>query len=241
MELTDYIRIIRQRGWIIILVAIIAAASAYGFSKMQTPIYSASTRLWVQPARADWGLSSTLKDLLRGYVEAIKTHRVAQEVIDRGQLDMQTSDLLSKVFLNPDASNFTIQVEARDTNPEVAYAIVDTVATVFIEDRNEWNQQQDRRDQIDVTMLDSVYSLGYQQFRPNTRINTLAGGLFGLMVGVLVIFFLEWLTHDIIRSSEDAERALDVLILGQIPAHTGHAKLDVPTKGQTKLVPKLGA
>ena len=56
MEITDYLRILRKRGWIIVAVAIIAAASAYGFSKIQTPIYSASVKLSVVPARAtDWG------------------------------------------------------------------------------------------------------------------------------------------------------------------------------------------
>jgi capsular polysaccharide biosynthesis protein len=239
MELTDYIRILRQRGWIIILVALIAAGSAYGVSKLQTPVYSASTRLSVEPARPDWGLSSTLKDLLRGYTEQIKTHTVAQEVIDRAQLDMQTIDLLGKLFVSPDASTFTIKIEARDTDPEVAYAIVDMVATVFIEQRDTWNQKQDRQDQVDVSMLDSVYSLGYQQYRPDTKINTLAGGLFGLMVGCVVVFFLEWLTQGIMRTSIDVERTLDVLVLGQIPPHTGYTPSATTPEGRTKLVPEL--
>lgn len=222
MELMDYIRILRQRGWIIVLVALIAAASAYGVSKLQTPVYSASTRLSVQPARADWGLSNTLKDLLRNYVENIQTHKTAQQVIDRAQLDMSTTDLLGKLFVSPDSSTFTIKIEARDTDPEVAYAIVDTVAAVFTEDRDAWNQQQDKTNRIDVTMLDSVYSLGYKKYSPNTKINTLAGGLFGAMVGVLVIFFLEWLAQDRIRNSAEAERALGALVLGQIPPHAGY-------------------
>jgi len=220
MELNDYIRIFYRRGWIVILVAFVAAAAAYGVSKLQTPVYSASVRLSVVPARAtDWGSSNSLKDLLRNYVENIHTHRTAQEVIDRALLDMSTSDLLSKLFVSPDSSTFTIKIEARDTDPEVAYAIVDTVATVFVEDRDEWNQKQDKRDRIDVEPLDSVYNLGYKQYKPNTKINTLAGGLFGLMVGVLVVFFLEWLAQGIIRNSDDAERALGVPVLGRIPVN----------------------
>ncbi len=218
MELIDYIKLFYRRGWIAILVALIAAGVAFGVSKMQTPVYSASTRLSVQPARADWGLSSTIKDLLRNYVENIRTHNTAQKVIDRAQLDMSTADLLGKLFLSPDASTFTIKIEARDTDPEVAYAIVDTVAQVFTEERDAWNQKQDKRDRIDVIMLDSVYSLGYQQYKPKTQVNTLAGGLFGLMVGILVIFFLEWLEQGNIRNADDIERVLNLSVLGQIPA-----------------------
>lgn len=236
MELTDYVRLFIRRGWIAILVAIIAAGVAFGVSKLQTPVYSASTRLSVQPARADWGLSNTLKDLLRNYVANIQTHTTAQEVIDRAQLDMSTSDLLGKLFVSPDSSTFTIKIEARDTDPEVAYAIVDTVAKVFIDQRNAWNAKQDKRDRIDVVMLDSVYSLGYQQYKPKTQINTLAGGLFGLMVGVLVIFFLEWLEQGNIRTRDDVERLLGVTVLGQIPAHTG-MHLDSEPSQTPKFVP----
>lgn len=218
MELTDYLRILRKRGWIIVVVALVAAASAYGFSKMQTPIYSASVKLSVVPARAtDWGSSNSLKDLLRNYAESIHTHTMAQEVIDRAQLDMDTSTFLGRLFVNPDSSTFTLEIEARDRDPEVAMVMVDTLAAVFAEDRDAWNQRQDKRDRIEVTMLDSVYNLGYTQYSPNTKINTLAGGLFGVLVGLLVIFFLEWLEMDVIRKAEDVERVINVPVLGNIP------------------------
>jgi len=55
MDLSDYLRILRKRGWIAIVVAAVAAISAFGFSKLQTPVYSASMKLSVNPARADWG------------------------------------------------------------------------------------------------------------------------------------------------------------------------------------------
>ncbi len=239
MELTDYLRILRKRGWIIIVVAIIAAGSAYAFSKMQTPIYSAGVKLSVVPARAtDWGSSNSLKDLLRNYAENIRTHTMAQEVIDRAQLDMSTANFLGKLFVNPDSSTFTLELEARDRDPEVAMAMVDSMAQVFAEDRDQWNQRQDKRDRIEVTMLDSVYNLGYAQYSPKTQINTLAGGLFGILVGLLVILFLEWLEMDVIRSSEDVERAIDVVVLGAIPPSSGGTAALAQEK-QRRLVPDL--
>lgn len=217
MEPTDYLRIFRKRGWIVILVALVAAASAFGFSKLQTPVYSASVKLSVNPARADWGLANITRELLRNYAENIRTHTMAQEVIDRAQLDMDTTTLLGKLFVSPAADTFTLQLEARDTDPEVAMTIVQTMAEVFKEDRDAWNQKQDKRDQIDVSILDNVWNLGYQQYSPNTKINTAAGGLFGLLVGLLVVFFLEWLEQDVIRSATDVERTIGVTVLGSIP------------------------
>ena len=239
MEINDYLRILRKRGWIIVVVALVAAVSAYAFSKMQTPIYSATVKLSVVPARAtDWGSSNSLKDLLRNYAENIRTHTMVAEAIDRAQLDTDTTTFLSKLFVNPDSSTFTLALEARDRDPEVAMGMVDTMAKVFAEDRDQWNQQQDKRDRIEVEMLDSVYNLGYQQYSPKTRINVLAGALFGVLVGVLVIFFLEWLEMDIIRSAKDVERAIEVTVLGVIPPVSGGAPSPVDDK-QSQLVPNL--
>jgi capsular polysaccharide biosynthesis protein len=239
MEINDYIRILRKRGWIMVMVAVIAAASAFGFSKMQTPIYSASVKLSVVPARAtDWGSNNSLKDLLRNYAESIRTHTMAQEVINRAQLDMNTPTLLGKLFVNPDSSTFTLEIEARDQDPKVAMDIVDTMAKVFIEDRDRWNQQQDKRDRIEVRMLDSIYNLGYEQYSPQTRINTMAGGLFGLLVGVIVIFFLEWLELDTIRTTTDIERAIGVTVLGAVPPISSDMPLPAGEK-RRQLVPGL--
>ncbi|MBI1879383.1 MAG: hypothetical protein HYR94_14390 [Chloroflexi bacterium] len=239
MEIKDYLRILRKRGWIMLVVAAIAAASAFGFSKMQTPIYSASVKLSVVPARAtDWGSSNSLKDLLRNYAESIRTHTMAAVVIDRAQLDMDTTTLLDKLFVNPDSSTFTLEIEARDRDPKVAMDMVDTMAKVFIQDRDQWNQQQDKRDRIDVRMLDSVYNLGYEQYSPQTRINTLAGGLFGLLVGAIVVFFLEWLEMDTIRTAGDVERTIGVAVLGAIPPVSGDTPLPAGEK-RRQLVPGL--
>ena len=238
MEINDVLRIMRKRGWILLVVACIAAASAFGFSKMQTPIYSAGVKLSVVPARAtDWGSSNSLKDLLRNYAENIRTHTMAAEAIDRAQLDMSTTTFLSRLFVNPDSSTFTLELEARDRDPEVAMAMVDTMAKVFAEDRDQWNQRQDKRDRIEVNMLDSVYNLGFTQYSPKTKINTVAGGLFGALVGILVIFFLEWLEVDTIRQAEDVERAIGVTVLGTIPPFSGQTPIPGGEK-QGHLVPR---
>ena len=64
MELYDYLQIARRRGWIIIVTALIATISAYAFSRLQTPIYKSSMELFIQPARADFGLSESSRKLI---------------------------------------------------------------------------------------------------------------------------------------------------------------------------------
>ncbi|MBN1934520.1 MAG: hypothetical protein JW934_07630, partial [Anaerolineae bacterium] len=64
MELKEYIRIVRIRGWIVILLAVLAAGAAAFYSKffMQN-IYQAVVVVSVKPARADWGLGQAIGGL----------------------------------------------------------------------------------------------------------------------------------------------------------------------------------
>jgi capsular polysaccharide biosynthesis protein len=54
--------------------------------------------------------------------------------------------------------------------------------------------------------------------RPKTKINAAAGLVFGAMVGVIVIFMLEWIDSGVVRRSEDIERYLDIPVIGKIPS-----------------------
>jgi len=180
-----------------------------------TPIYRAEIKLNVMPARADWGLSNTAKDLLRNYGVNIHSHKTAQKVIDRAQLDMTTYDLLAKMNVNPETSDFTILIAAKDPNPNVAIQIVQTAAEVFVEDRLAWNAKQDKRDRIDVSIVDDARDAPL--YSPKTKINTLAGGIAGALLGGIIVFFLEWLDSNVVHTSQDVERTLGVPVLGTVP------------------------
>ena len=102
MEIRDYLNILRKRGWIIIVLALLAAGAAFAISQVQTPAYKAKATVSVVPARPDWGLGNTAKDLLRNFAVNIKTHKTARQVIDAAQLDLSTYDLLAKVYIPED-------------------------------------------------------------------------------------------------------------------------------------------
>jgi len=230
VEIQEYFKILWRRGWIIILVAAITAVSAYGFSKMQTPEYKGSAKLLFRPARADWGLQNAAKGLLPSYREFIKKDETADEVIDRLRLDMTRDSLLAKVTTSADEATFAIQIDACDYDPQVAGDIAWTFAQVFREEQDTWNKSQDIRDQVEVYVAWKQARIGL--FKPRTKINTLAGGIFGAMVGVVIAFFLEWLESDIVRTAEDVERHVGVAVLGSIPTITSEEV--VPVRARRK-------
>ncbi len=214
MEIADYIRVIRQRGWIIILVALLTAAAAFGFSKMQTPVYESSLRMLVQPARTDFGQSQAAKLLLRGYVQWIRSSYRAASVIDELQLDMEPNELLADIDVASDDSSFVIQVDVENTDPNLANRIAETWANLFIQWRLDDNATQRKEDRVDVEFIDDPQA-GLSS--PKTKINVAAGFVFGALVGVIIVFILEWIESGVVRRSEDIERYLDIPVIGKIP------------------------
>ncbi|MGB3713904.1 MAG: Wzz/FepE/Etk N-terminal domain-containing protein [Candidatus Promineifilaceae bacterium] len=215
MEIGDYIRVLRQRGWIIILVAVLSAGAAYGFSKMQTPVYESSLRMLVQPARTDFGQSQAAKLLLRGYVQWIRSSYRAASVIDELQLDMEPGELLSDVEVASDDSSFVIQINAENTDPDLANRITQTWGNLFIQWRVDDNATQRKEDRVDAEFIDDPQA---GLARPKTKINAAAGLVFGAMVGVIIVFILEWIESGVVRRSEDIERYLDIPVIGKIPS-----------------------
>ena len=133
MTVQEYLRIIRRRGWIILVAVALAAAAAFGISSMQKEMYRATVFVSTVPARPDWGLGNTAKDLMRNFASNIQTPEIAQRVIDRAQLDQNPYDFLAHVNVAADSSDFTIKIEARARDGEVAKLMALTLADEFVD------------------------------------------------------------------------------------------------------------
>ncbi len=216
MELRDYINVLIKRGWIILLVAAVTAGSAFVFSKLQTVVYRSSIQLNVIPARLDWGLQQTIQNLMRNYSLEIKSRTTAQKVINRQQLDLSVDDLLAMMTVSPIESDFLMQIDVDDIDPDRAQLVAQTAAEIFVEDKRVQMLEQEKRDRVDVSIRDDAPRGSV--FWPKTALLVLAGGLFGLLAGALVVVGLEWLAADIVRSGKDIERHAGLSVLGSIPA-----------------------
>jgi capsular polysaccharide biosynthesis protein len=215
MELQDYIRVLRRRGWIIVLLVVMTAIAAFAFSKLQTPIYESSVDILVQPARADYGLSQSVKILLRSYVSWMNTDTRAQEVIDLLSLDRVPGELRSNVKIASDESRLVIQMNVEDPDGELANNIAQSWTDLFVQWRNAENAGQRKEDQVQAIQLDPPR---YGLARPKWKINVLAGAILGGLIGGVVVFALEWIESGVVRRPEDVDRYLDLALLGAIPA-----------------------
>ena len=214
MDLSDYGRILKHRGWIILLVAALTAAAAFGFSKLQTPVYESSLKILVQPARTDLGQTQAAKQLLRGYVQWINSSYRAARVIDDLKLDVTPQQLLSDIRVASDDSSFVIQINVENTDPDLANDVARTWGNTFIQWRIDDNATQRKEDRVDAEFIDDPRA-GLD--RPKVLINTAAAVVFGALIGVIIMLVLEWIESGVVRRSEDIERYLDIPVIGSIP------------------------
>jgi len=215
MNLTYYVRILLRRGWIIALAVVITAGAAFGFSKLQTPTYRATQYVLLQPARNDFGLTETLRYLLRSYVVFLNTDEQAANAIERLQLDMTPGEVRSHTTISSDPTQLTVQIDVTMEDGPTAARIATELGRLLVEERTEDNRDLPREDRIEARLVDTAT---YGQHTPRTMINTIAGAMLGLLVGGAVVFVLEYLESNIVRRREDVERFLDLPVLAAIPA-----------------------
>ena len=226
MNLMEYVRIALRRGWIVLLTAVLAAAAAFVLSRVQTPVYRSTYTLFIQPARNDLGLTEATTRLIRGYESWLNSDLRAAEVISKLQLDMMPAELRSNAHFSTDQSRLLIELqvdqacnEGDETELDACLSQLNDIAATWgnllVEWRNAENQKVRREDQINAIPTD-IPHVG--KFSPKTAINVLAGAILGALAGGVIVFALEYAQANVIHRAADAERALGLPVLAQIPA-----------------------
>ncbi|MCS6963045.1 YveK family protein [Thermoflexus sp.] len=207
MSLQDLVWILRRWGWLIPILAVVTALSAFVYSRLQTPLYRAVAIIAVQPARPDFGQSQAAKTLLSSYVQIMSSaygggdlHQPsANRVIQTLQLDMTPEQLRRNTIFSADERSLLIELEVRSSDPETAQRIARTWAELFVEWRRTENQTLRQEDQIDALLVDQPVA---GRFRPQTTFNVAAGAVMGLVLGGTLALLVGWMELGAARATE---------------------------------------
>jgi capsular polysaccharide biosynthesis protein len=214
MEFQDYLQIGKRRWWIVVLTALVAALSAFVMSRLTTPQYKSTMDLFIQPARADYGLAQSSQNLIASYIGILFNQKNADEVRSRLNLDYSKERIYGSTKIAGDLARYAIQIEVTDYDGETANRIAREWAQLFVDYRNRENAKQRREDRVDAVLGDDPK---YAKWRPQTTVNTAAGGVLGALVGALIALGLESAQIGLVRNEEDIEKKLQLKSLGVIP------------------------
>lgn len=216
IDLREYFAIIKKRSWIIILITAIAiiVSGVVSFFVLK-PVYQANTTLIVNTNTAEGTETITgdqftvTQKLAVTYGEIIKSRTVLDPVIDKLNLDMTYEQLSGKVSVSPVKDTQIIKISVDDTNPSRARDIANQIPKVFTGEAKRITKANS------VEVVDEAI-LPQNPIKPNKMMNVAIAAVLGVMIGLFVVFILEYMDNKI-KSPQDIERHLGLPILGVIP------------------------
>lgn len=214
MNLIDYGRILARRGWIMLLLAVIAAGGAYYLSTQQTPTYRSIQKVLIQPARIDLSLTESSKSLLNNLREYLHSSFIAARVIDQLKLDMTPRQLLANVDIVAVPLSLLIEIGVDLPDGELANRVAMAWGEQLVLFRDQENQKNRREDQVNALLQDSPT---YDLLAPRPTINAAAGAILGFLLGGIIVFVLEYLESSVVRRRDDLERGIELPVLAAIP------------------------
>jgi capsular polysaccharide biosynthesis protein len=214
MQVKEYINIIRKRWWIIAIITLSAIVSAYGFSKLQTPMYRSRAAYVVRFNRLDTGGNLFANSIYNGFVNLIYTPDQMQVISHQLELDLAGTQLMRYVRLQPQPNESLIVIEADYFNPDTARDLVNTVGQQLNALVVEENRNLQGEDRVSLRLRPAQQAW---LAKPMTRINMLAGAVLGLILGTLLAFLIEY-SDNTLKTSDDIERYTQLVTVGVIPS-----------------------
>ncbi|MBW3614733.1 MAG: polysaccharide biosynthesis tyrosine autokinase [Actinobacteria bacterium] len=134
LELRDYLRILRRRKWLILLVTLLVTAGAVGASLAQTPVYQGKAEVLLQ-AKATESLFDPNTGARNDPARAIQTE--IQVLRSRPVRDRVREKIgkAPKVTASAVGQTDVMEVRAESTDPERAALVANTYVTSYIEFR----------------------------------------------------------------------------------------------------------
>ncbi|AFQ46001.1 YveK family protein [Desulfosporosinus meridiei] len=220
IELRQYWEMLQKR-WIIVVVLPLIAALTSGIIShfVIKPVYQASTTLIVGKKASEEGQAAVQmldnsvllanQQLAKTYAAIAQSRTVEQSVIDDLDLAMTVAELNELITINPVKTTEILEIQVTNTNPDLATAIANSMASEF------------SKAVIEIKKVDSVSIVDTavvpdKPVKPNKELNILIAVVVGLMASMGLVFLLEYMDNTI-KTSGDVENVLGIPVLGVIP------------------------
>ena len=221
MTIQDYVKLLRAQ-WVVICVTIaVAVLGAVGISLLTTPLYEASTRLFVSTTSG-----SSLSDVYQGnrfsqervvsYAELLMGETLAQRTIDKLSLDMSAEELQDNVKASAKLDTVLINVAVLDESPVRARDIADALSNEFVVMVRELETPEDGARPDARVVVEQRASIPENPVSPKTTRNLLIGLALGVLLGI-GLAVLRDLLDNTVKDRKALEEITGAGIVGSIP------------------------
>ena len=205
-----------KRKFSIVLVALVFAIAAFGYSAfLAKKEYQSTSRIYVVSRQNQDNNALTNSDLQAGsylvkdYREIILSQNVLTQAIKELKLDMTPAELSKKISVSVPTDTRILSITAKDGDPKEAARIANGLRNVAAEKIIAVTKVSD------VTTLDEA-EVPQSPSSPNIRRNVLLGFIAGAGLMVVLMVVVEVL-DDRVKRPEDIEELMGLTLLGIVP------------------------
>lgn len=205
-----------KRKFSIVLVALVFAIAAFGYSAfLAKKEYQSTSRIYVVSRQNQDNNALTNSDLQAGsylvkdYREIILSQNVLTQAIDELKLDMTPAELSKRINVSVPTDTRILSITAKDGDPKEAARIANGLRNVAAEKIISVTKVSD------VTTLDEA-EVPQLPSSPNIRRNVLLGFVAGAGLMVVLLVVVEVL-DDRVKRPEDIEELMGLTLLGIVP------------------------
>ena len=205
-----------KRKFSIVLVALVFAIAAFGYSAfLAKKEYQSTSRIYVVSRQNQDNNALTNSDLQAGsylvkdYREIILSQNVLTQAIEELKLDMTPAELSKKISVSVPTDTRILSITAKDGDPKEAARIANGLRNVAAEKIISVTKVSD------VTTLDEA-EVPQSPSSPNIRRNVLLGFIAGAGLMVVLMVVVEVL-DDRVKRPEDIEELMGFTLLGIVP------------------------
>ena len=215
IRLRDYTGVIRRRYWLVLVLALAAALTAYFYSSRQQPVYQAGVSVSVTPNVIDYWTNQAMERLLRTYVDRVQTWEVAARVVANRQLDVPPDAVLGglRMVIVPASSKVVVQAES--ASAQQAVAVVNGFADELVR-LAESEQSSGPGGDIFLRARVLAHATSVGRVGPRLRFNVAVALVLGTLVGVFLALAIEFIDTRV-RSREEAEQILGMIVIACAP------------------------
>lgn len=158
MELSEYLRILRKRAWMILLAGIVVGAAAYAYSVSQKRMYTASVLIsvggYIQAPNPNATEIRTGVELAQTYAILAKAYDILKAAVDNTNANVPPEELQTMVMTQVITNTSLLRLSVTNQDPVMAAVLANEIARQLIlnSPSNLTPEQQNQLDQANAVI-----------------------------------------------------------------------------------------
>jgi receptor protein-tyrosine kinase len=222
LTIQDFVRLLRARWVIICVTTAVAVGGAVAITLLTTPLYQASTRLFVSTSAtagdANQIYSGTLSSQQRvlSYTKLLTGETLARRTVDKLHLDMTAEALRKEVKATAPSDTVLIDVSVLDPSPVRARDIADALSDEFVVMVKELETPPDSETPVARVVVEQHATIPDEPTVPKTATYLATGLALGVLAGIALAILRDRLDNTV-KTRQVLEEIAGAGLVANIP------------------------